>query len=103
MLEEAKGIVDLSDESTTKEELREKIESLFQHLNDYNKEELCEAIGEAQDIQEAKKTETSMCASIFKKLLGVLSFAAMVNYILFGPAGFRLPKYQGMKGASTKK
>ena len=44
-----------------------------------------------------------MFTKIFKLIMTVGLLFATVNYILFGPEGFKLPKYQNMKTASTKK
>ena len=44
-----------------------------------------------------------MFTKIFKLIMTVGLLFATLNYILFGPEGFKLPKYQNMKTASTKK
>ena len=44
-----------------------------------------------------------MCGKIFKAVLGLSLVLSAINYAMFGPAGFKLPKYQNMKDASTKK
>jgi len=41
--------------------------------------------------------EESIFAKIFKMVIGLSMFAGMVNYVLFGPEGFKLPKYQSMQ------
>lgn len=51
---------------------------------------------ESIEVEEKKKTETSVFATIFKYFLSISMFLAMVNYIMFGPDGFKLPKYQNM-------
>ena len=52
------------------------------------------------DEIEKKEKDQSIFVKIFKSLLGVSVMLGMVNYILFGPAGFKLPKYQNMQSAS---
>ena len=48
------------------------------------------------DADEKSKGEASIFVKIFKALMGVGMFGAMANYILFGPKGFKIPKYQNM-------
>ena len=57
---------------------------LYENMVEFNKVELCNGIGEALDVDEKKKTEVSMCARIFKMLIGVSLLGALINYVLFG-------------------
>ena len=76
---------------------------LYQQLIEFNKTELCAGIGEALDNDDKKKNDESIFVKIFKLIMGLGMLFAAINYVLFGPEGFKLPKYQNMQSASTKK
>ncbi len=79
------------------------INKYYSALLNFNKVHLNAGIVESIEVTEKKKTETSVFATIFKYCLSISIFLAMGNYILFGPDGFKIPKYQNMQSASTKK
>lgn len=87
----------------SEESKRDKVESLYSHLIEFNKNELCAGIGEALDNDDKKNNEESVFVKIFKMVMTIGLLFATINYILFGPEGFKIPKYQNMKTASTKK
>ena len=91
------------EEGLSDAEKRERVDHLYMELIEFNKNELCAGIGEALDNDDKKKNEESVFTKIFKMIMGVGLLFATVNYILFGPEGFKIPKYQNMKTASTKK
>lgn len=104
MISEAQDISKkLKQEGADREALKERTDKLYQSLIEFNKKELNEGIGETQDIDDKKKNETSIFSKIFKTVLSISLLLALVNYVLFGPKGFKLPKYQNMQSASTKK
>ena len=67
--------------------------TFYENLVNFNKNELCNGIGEAMDVDEKSKGEVGICTKIFKALIGVSILGATINYLLFGPKGFKLPKY----------
>ena len=87
----------------SKEENADKIKKFYDQILDFNRVELAAGIAESMDEIEKKEKDQSIFVKIFKSLLGVSVMLGMVNYILFGPAGFKLPKYQNMQSASQKK
>jgi len=102
LIQEAKDLLSFSeknnmfqkdDTSDKKDERRAKLEALYQSVQDFNQKELCNGIGEALDSDDKKKNEVGMCSKIFKTVLGLSFLLSGVNYALFGPAGFKLPKY----------
>ena len=86
LIDEANEIIEKgkSDDVDNDERLKE-VAKLYENMVEFNKVELCNGIGEALDVDDKKKTEVSMCARIFKMLIGVSLLGAMINYILFGP------------------
>ena len=90
-------------DSLSDAEKRQQVDDLYVQLIEFNKNELCAGIGEALDNDDKKKNSESVFVKIFKMITGVGLLFAAINYVLFGPAGFKIPKYQNMQGASTKK
>ena len=76
---------------------------MYRNLMDFNKKELCAGLAESVDKQEDKKGEQSIFVKIFKMILSLTMLFGLVNYVLFGPEGFKMPKYQNMQSASVKK
>ena len=107
MIEQAREILKLDDvkeeDKEGEKELMEKTKELYDTMVKFNKEELCDAIAETLDIEEKKKNSTSVFATIFKYMLSLSLLGAMLNYVLFGPKGFKMPKYQNMQSESSKK
>jgi len=77
----------------SKEAKNEKVTNLYNHLIEFNKNELCAGIGEALDNDDKKKNEESVFVKIFKMIMSVGLLFATANYLLFGPEGFKIPKY----------
>ena len=89
-------------DSHSNAEKRQQVDDLYLELIEFNKNELCAGIGEALDNDDKKKNETSVFVKIFKMIMSIGLLFAAINYVLFGPQGFKIPKYQNMQGASTK-
>ena len=67
--------------------------SLYSNLIDFNKGELCDGIGEALDNDDKSQNESSIFVKIFKYIMSIMLLFSAFNYVMFGPAGFKLPKY----------
>lgn len=80
-----------------------KIKSIYEKIIDFNKVELSAGIAESMDSDDQKKDNQSIFVKIFKGVMSVSLLLAGINYVLFGPAGFKIPKYQNMQSASGKK
>ena len=76
----------------SKEENDAKIKVLYEQIIDFNKVELAAGIAESMDSDDKKKDQ-SIFVKIFKTIMSVSLFLALINYMLFGPAGFKIPKY----------
>ena len=66
---------------------------MYLNLMDYNKNELCAGLSESLDKEKNKSNEQSIFVKIFKMVLSISIMFALINYVLFGPEGFKMPKY----------
>lgn len=57
---------------------------------EFNKNELCAGIGEALDVDDRKKGDTSIFMTIFKYATGLSMLFGIANYIMFGADGFKM-------------
>ena len=73
-----------------REERIERITGVYESLVDFNKNELCAGIGEALDVDDKKKEDTSIFVKIFKMLMSLSLLFGVANYILFGADGFKM-------------
>ena len=55
------------------------------------------------DLEENKQANVGTCTRIFRGAIGGVMLLSMAQYALYGPQGFKMPKYQNMQGASVKK
>ena len=65
----------------------------YERLISFNQVEMNAGIAETLNLDEKQKNEQSVFVKIFKMLLSISIFFAAINYIVFGPEGFKLPKY----------
>mmetsp|Transcript_31276 Transcript_31276/g.36696 ORF Transcript_31276/g.36696 Transcript_31276/m.36696 type:complete len:224 (-) Transcript_31276:84-755(-) len=87
----------------SKDENAALLETFYDEILSFNKVELATGIAESLDTDEKKTSEQSIFVKIFKMIMSISLLMAFLNYILFGPEGFKIPKYQNMQTASAKK
>ena len=92
LITQANTLLEDIDKYSDKEK-REQVELLYSQLIVFNKNELCAGIGEALDNDDKKKNEESVFVKIFKLIMSLGLLFSAANYILFGPDGFKIPKY----------
>lgn len=76
-----------------KEENARRIEVLYDEIISFNKVELAAGIAESLDTEEKKQSDQSIFVKIFKAIMSVSLMLTFLNYILFGPSGFKIPKF----------